>query len=461
MTQPKLPPELHQLILDTIGDEVVHAELALRKVMGSARETLRTCSLVCRDWHDLTLRHTFYNTNFVFFGGDRDMKRQAELFRLLEINPLIRRCIRRTDFHLQGDVLRGHVEAMCNAISPIEILRIVFETSGPELDFPRPSLLDCLYPLLTTPDLRDLSIATSYFPLHVLGCVANLQSLTLTGVQMVDMGKRGDKAWSSSTVEKLVVANGSRVLTQIGVAIKDNEDLHAFFQDLKHLDMDLAGEESLLSPPWRVLLVRWIHLETLVFHWTARSLGKFVSIRTPISAADAKLLDLSTENSVQLFEMSQIIPWESFQRLRSLTYDITFGIMGPNPLFEADAHPSKTIFSGPSYLPQLQHLHITHHHRTSFPSIHHIFPIFDAIYLHNLNKTIENPSSFSSLRAFHTEVKGKLIQERRETSPTLDNGKLAQLVVDRLPAVFGPGGRKETYGWATSIVSNCKMFLVI
>ena len=114
-----LLPELHQLIINVIGDEVVYAELVLHSVKGSARETLRACSLVCKDWHAGALRYTFHNARFSMFSGDRLLKRNVELFRLLGVNPSIRGCIRRAAMNVQREVSLEDIEKVCSAISPV------------------------------------------------------------------------------------------------------------------------------------------------------------------------------------------------------------------------------------------------------------------------------------------------------------------------------------------------------
>ena len=91
-----LPPELHQFIIDVIGDS---ASITLSPPISGVKEDVRdvfgACSLVCKDWHALTLRHTFHHLHLTVFDNPGDHERLAELFRLLELNPLIRRCIRR------------------------------------------------------------------------------------------------------------------------------------------------------------------------------------------------------------------------------------------------------------------------------------------------------------------------------------------------------------------------------
>ena len=162
-----------------------------------------------------------------------------------------------------------------------------------------------------------------------------------------------------------------------------------------------------------------------------------------------------TVSVAKLVETCQIVPWESFQGLRSLTYRITFSILRPQLLLGGDADQSTTIFSGPSRLPQLQDLHVVHHNRPSFGSITSVSTPIDIIYLRNLNKSIEDPGSFPCLRTFRAEVKCTVIRTLDEPPP-LDKDKLFQLVVDRLPAVFRSGGRRDTHGWTATIVPNVR-----
>jgi len=451
MPQPILPPEIHQLIIDVVGNEYVSAKQPSKN---GTREALQAFSLVCKYWHDLTLRYTFHNVTFPLYGGERDLKRHAELFRILEINPLIKGCIRCILIYLWGEVLPEGIETLCKAISPIETLCVVLETAEFEHDLLRPPLLVGLHPILTGQYLRDFSISAAEFPLCLLENLTNLRSLTLEGVRTVDTESGRDGAWrsESSTLEKLDMARSRRALGRLGLAVNLIAGLDVFFRYIKYLAMDLTFDALFPGSPCHVLLSRWLHLETLEFHWTAISMGKLAFIRVFFSGANANHHRL-TETTLKWFETCQLIPWESFQGLRSLTYHITFGLVRFQALLEGEVDPPKIIFSGPSSLPQLQRLRVIQHYRTPYSGIEDILPILDVI-LHNFNKSIENPGSFPCLRDLYTEVNYRVDRSRRKRSHTLDNDRLSQIVVDRLPGVFGGGGRKETHGWTTSIVPN-------
>ena len=287
---PILPAELQQLIIDFVGDGYVNARLLrLETQRCEAREALRTCSLVCKAWHSRTLRHTFYDNYFAFFATDRELKRHAELFRILEANPLIRRCIRRAEIYMEEGVLPERVETLCKAITPIGTLRIEVGTIASEDGLPRPSPLDGLHPILTTPYLCDLSIFAARVPLCLLESLTNLRSLTLEGVKTLDAesGRDGEWCLESSTLERLVVTRGRRALSQLGDAVNSVAGLNMFFKQIKILDMDLAGDQILRDFSWHGLLARWVYLENLVFRWNVYSKGKFVPNSTSGSVFDA------------------------------------------------------------------------------------------------------------------------------------------------------------------------------
>ena len=143
------------------------------------------------------------------------------------------------------------------------------------------------------------------------------------------------------------------------------------------------------------------------------------------------------------------MPWESFQALRSLTYDIYNRTPIPRELFNADVNPSTLIFAGPSSLPKLEELNVNYCNANSVYETEDLNMRLDAIYRHNLNRTIENPSSFPSLRTFHTKVTFSVSDK---AAFVLDEEKLVQHVVNRLPAIFCVGGRRDSRGWVTSIV---------
>ena len=272
MAQARLPLELQHLIIDFIGEEYVFARLSPHGAKDSGAglvRTLRACSSVCKDWHRHTLRHTFYSIDFSLFDADKELQLYTKLLRMLEANPWIRRCIRRAEIVMEGRILPENVETVCSAISPIEILRVVVEPSEGDSIGLAPSLpLDGLHPILATQHLRDLSIRSARFPLHLLENLANLRSLTLQGVKTLEMDTESgrDGTWRAvlSRLERLVVVGGTCVLTQLGEAAKTNVGLCTFFKHVKHLDMDLKCERSLSDSPWQALLGRWSHLKTLV-----------------------------------------------------------------------------------------------------------------------------------------------------------------------------------------------------
>ena len=131
--------------------------------------------------------------------------------------------------------------------------------------------------------------------------------------------------------------------------------------------------------------------------------------------------------------------------------------MKPEKLLQAEVEPSK-IFSGPSRLPQLQALHITHNCEV-FCTNATLGATLDVVHLHGLNKAIEDPNSFPCLQVFCASVNCRMTQ-RRFGPLVLDDDQLVQLVVERLPAIFEVGGRKEAHRWTASVVPNILITLV-
>jgi len=152
-----------------------------------------------------------------------------------------------------------------------------------------------------------------------------------------------------------------------------------------------------------------------------------------------------------MLEPSQLIPWESFQALRSLSYHISHHLWElSNP--EVDYQSSTSIFTGPSRLPNLQDLHVTYRNRGLFPNEGALDVALHPIYFYDLNKTTEDPKAFSSLQTFRIEVMCMLRGRQSSCTQKGDQERLAQIVVDWLPAIFGVGGRKEKCGWTASVV---------
>ena len=264
MARPILPPELEQKIIDSIGKGIISAHFPSFTKDNGVRWTLQAlqaCSLVCKNWHNHTLQYTFHRADFKFYYADGGLERNAELFRLFEANPSIRRCIRQAKILLRGDVLPENVEILCNAISPIEAFRIDLESY--EGDFP----LDGLRPILTSPHLRDLTYSAKHLPLVFLADLVNLQSLVLEGVRTVDSYDCNDVAWPSSPLERLDVWRADRVLTHVAAVADSNVGLSTFFGDLKYLHMDFEKDGLYLGSQLHVLLALLRRLETLVVRW--------------------------------------------------------------------------------------------------------------------------------------------------------------------------------------------------
>ena len=455
MSQPVLPPELHKIIIDIISDDAVcDAEQSPYRLKRGARELLGACSLVCKAWHGLTLQHTFYNAHFDLSAGERDRKRNAVLFQLLEVSPLIRRCIRRVEMYLEWSAPPGDVEKFCSAIGPIQTLRVVLQSSPLGRPLPRPSPLDSLHPILTTQHFRDLTIWSNRFPLRLLEDLTSLRSLTLEGVKVLDVDHSRDGTWRSSSLEKLVLTYPRRVLNQIWAVILDNRNvgLEGFFDHIKYLDIDLDTADVFRDTSWANLLARWTCIGSLVVRWTVK--GEFISIRYLNADFDSVQSRLRKAGRARFLQLSQTIPWESFQDLRCLTYHISYLTRPSKRVLGAEVDPSTLLFTGPSRLPSLQELHITHYNRTTLHDVEDLDLCLAAIYQQNLNKTVEDSSSFPSLQTFGIEVKCSVSELG---SLVLDKEKVAQRVVDQLPAIFGTGGRRETCSWVTNVLPNVQI----
>jgi len=149
--------------------------------------------------------------------------------------------------------------------------------------------------------------------------------------------------------------------------------------------------------------------------------------------------------------MYQYIPWASFQGLHSFTYHIDDREIVPQRFLDAGVNPSasKLILAGPSRLPQLQDLRFTYDRWLQLEELMEVHLWLDAIFRYNLNRTIEDPTTFPSIKAFHVHVECVVSYGRH--SFRLEEDQLIQLLVDRLPAIYGIGGRRERYDWDTSI----------
>ena len=140
-----------------------------------------------------------------------------------------------------------------------------------------------------------------------------------------------------------------------------------------------------------------------------------------------------------------------------MEYHISYFKPPSKPLSNAEVDQnSALIFTGPSRLPRLEDLHITYFSRAIFYGTEGLDAYLDTIYLHNLNRTIEDPNSFPSLRTFQTDVFGGVTVEV-SLLRVLSRENIVARMMDRLPAIFGVGGRRETRGWITSVESSLRV----
>ena len=448
MPQPTLPLELHQLIIDVLGRQRAIAFKLYKTLDRNVQLALRSFSLVCKAWHALTLRHTFYGVRIVMFNDDnqdRDGRLRAQLLQLMEVNPLIKECIQNVDLYIAGPLPAETVEALCCAFGPVNTLRVnMVKAFQPKVACP--SSFDGVHPLLTH-HLLNLTIRSDYLPTCLLALPPNIKSLTLVatddGVIRHDFGNGHAGTWRSSTkLEKLVVKPAARVLATIAAAVDD--DLSAFFDHIKYLDMTFYDADlTVNSRSWHVIPSRWTHLETLIVRFEI--LGKPTSTLCLLMML-IRSGPLLTEPGKDFLATCQTIPWTSFQSLHSLFCSVYYRKPPAGRLFHPKTDCSTLFLAGPSRLPRLQDLRVTHDAAALFLDKEQLCASLDDIYLHDINRTIENPNAFPSLERFETKFKFAV---KRSGSLTLKHDEAVQLVMERLSAVFDVGGRRETRGWVT------------
>jgi len=156
---------------------------------------------------------------------------------------------------------------------------------------------------------------------------------------------------------------------------------------------------------------------------------------------------LLTELGQYFLAACQTIPWTSFQNLRSLFCSIYYREYPGEQSYRPTTDHSTLLLAGPSRLPRLQDLRVTHDAATAiFLDKEQVCTSLDKIYLHDINRTTENPKAFPALETFETEFK---FMAQRSGMLESKQDEAVQLVMERLSAVFGVGGRRETHGWVT------------
>ena len=446
MPQPDLPLELHQLIIDFVGEEAILSAAPISRAEEAVRTTLQSCSFVCKGWHAHTVRYMFHDLWINLFRTDEDHERYEELLRLLEVNPLIARSIRRVLLSIRNNhgVTGEVVGNLCRKITSVEVLylRILGALHPPSNLL---SALDGLYPLLASPHLHDLSISAPHLPLRLLEIPPNVRSLTLLDV--ASGGSVGhlfkehhEGTLCSATLEKLVVRKGNRVLEIIAPVAQGSPC--TCFDSIKYLDITFYAASPRPYPQWNTVLARWRCLETIIINW--HIMGKSFCISSFEDGVDG-INAVATEYDSSFFAMCQSVPWSSFQGLRSLKYGISCQDFTHEELSTEDTRTSSLMLAGPSRLPYLRHLNITYCNDTTVFGLEELDTALNSIFLHQIDQTIERRDSFPSLQGFH------VVLECFGESPKLQEDALVKRLVERLPFVFADGGRRETSGWATSV----------
>jgi len=453
MHHPNLPPELHQLIIDFVGEEVIVTFTPINRADDAVRKTLRSCSFVCKDWHAHSLRYIFHDLWINLFGSDEDCGRYEGLFQLIKVNPLIGKSIRRLLLSIkrtQECVTAEFVENLCREMTSVEVLDLTLLSPRPLYELPDfPSPLNGIYHLLASPHLHNLSISAPNLPLRLLEIPPNIRSLTLQGVVgstpaedlFEEQGYKG--APGSTTLEKLTVSNAHQVLDSIAPVAQGS--LSSFFAGIKYLNMMFHDTSPDPNSRWNTVLEPWRCLQALIIHWCIN--GKSLSISS-LDGVKYGINAVVTDHD-SFFAMCQSIPWSSFQALRSLTCSIFCDDLAQEARINtADTRASSLFLAGPSYLPQLSLLHITYHSEIFLSEPEDLDIYLDAIFFHQLNRTIERRGSFPALQEF--DVGLKFVSNPSK----LQESDLMKRLVEKLPAVFGVGGRRETCGWDTSIKAS-------
>ena len=450
MPQITLPPELHELVIGVYGDQLVVAVTLGFMLRRDVRATLGACALVCKHWHAFTLRYTFYG---VWICQDRRSRAHfALLTELIKTNPYIKQCIRDTDLKLPAEFDTTSLENMCRVISPIETLRIYNTVSTSTQNLSRASTLDSLRPILVTPHLRDLTLYSRTISTRLLEVLHSVQSLSLQGVRMVvvDHGLKGQDSGTRrhSALRKLVLHPAEFVLASIGAAVESDRELFGFFENIRSLELSFEITRLGNARPWNAMLARWSDLEKLEINWIVN--GESVSYhRLSDGTSNAHLAEPGDRFLISV----RAVPWTSFKALRSLTFCINDQGFDPKLLVVAVADASTTFFAGPSRLQQLRHMHFTYKNCVEYEGKEDDYldlQLLDAIYHSSLNRTIANdPNNFPALKSFYMELVCSVMLRKGLSAPS--QAQIAQLLEDRLPAIYGPGGRRESEGWAMSI----------
>jgi len=235
-----LPLELHKVIINFVGQELLQAPEGSECESKTADSlgTLCQFSLVCKEWHSLSIRHIFRHLNMdPEWNNPKTRKKNGNssrldcLLPLLQANSDIARWVEtvvlKVPFAAPVSLAEdGLVEQICQAIAPVKSLKINFQHLFPGGDYTlkeRPHLLKAVRSLTVTPHLRRLELQSAgAFHTSILEDIPNLEALALDHfcASRVVVDHRPERltflgdATVPSTFRKLSVASDTAIIAQ-------------------------------------------------------------------------------------------------------------------------------------------------------------------------------------------------------------------------------------------------------
>ena len=270
-----IPPELQQHILRGVSDE------AKRAPNPNGRQSLRTCSLVCKAWHLWTLEHTFEKLRIPATPrqtGAKDLRsylarqtpraRLDQLLDLLESNPRIGEAVKILEVFIYGmpDTPAPAREPPMQYITPDQFSRLSRYITRPETLIVRssspydiafyPGFLDGLCNLCWTTTLRSLSFFCPTFPKVLLTYAPNIQEFrasfsTMSNAvpQRTTHPQAFDKQLPRLRTLRILRPSPSK-LQDLQDFVQSNSRLSNLFSCLEEVEIDIEDANE-YPHPWK------------------------------------------------------------------------------------------------------------------------------------------------------------------------------------------------------------------
>ena len=242
MPTPSLPAEIHELIIDWIGD--------------GFRESLQACALVCKHWHIYTLPYIFGSIDLSMSSTTKQLECLKQLLQVLDSNPLIRSRAQSLVLSV-NDHLPEFDDALGKLASRIQLVTELTITFSFPISSDLPPFFDNNSP--SFPHLQHLNfIRCREFRTSSLAVFSNLKSLTFEDVRRA-IADHGEDFYPRASLQKLVLTRSEDIMQEM----QENARLRDAFGNIQNLEITFLNSFAFVVQPQWEGTFNWENLRSL------------------------------------------------------------------------------------------------------------------------------------------------------------------------------------------------------